>query len=77
MDKLNTFVKRLNKLNIKIELFCNYPWVYLYTINTKKVKEKFQSEHGFHIAWMPIKPNQQIKFTDITVIFNLIRKYLK
>ena len=76
MDKLKTLITRLNKLNIKIELFCNYPWVYLDTINSKRVKEKFQSEHGFCIAWMPIRPEQQIKFTDISVIFNLIRKYL-
>ena len=41
MDKLETFIRRLSKLNINIELVGNYPWIYLDKINNKKVVEKF------------------------------------
>ena len=76
-DKLDVFIKRMKKLNINIELFGNYPWIYLGKINGKSVTEKFQAEHGFTIAFLPIRPEQELHFTDITEIFKLIRKYMK
>ncbi len=75
-EKLKVFITRLRKIGIEIELFGNYPWIYLDTINGKKVIEKFYAEHGFTIAFHPVKPNQKFEFTDIKEIFNLIRKYL-
>lgn len=77
IDKIVVFIERLKKIGIDITLSSNFPWIYLDTINGKKVTEKFHAEHGFTIAFLPIRHNQQIKFTDITEIFKLIRKYTK
>jgi len=76
-DKLSIFINRLKKLGIVIELFGNYPWIYLGKINGKNVTEKFEAEHGFTIAFLPIKPDKKLQFTDITEIFKIIRKYIK
>jgi hypothetical protein len=65
----------MKKLNINIELVGNVPWIYIDKINGKRVKEKFHGNHGFTIAFYPIRPGQEMNFTDITEIFKLIRKY--
>ncbi len=75
MGKLKIFIKRLNKIGIDIKLVGNYPWLYLDTVNGKKVTEKFEANHGFTIAFSPIRPNQELNFTDISEIFKIIRKY--
>ena len=75
MGKLTTFIERMKKLGIEIELMGNYPWIYIHTINGKRVTVKFQGNHGFTIAFTPIKTGQELNFTDITEIFKLIRKY--
>jgi len=75
-DILITFVNRMKKLNINIKLVGNYPWIYIDEINGKKVTEKFQGNHRFTIAFLPIRKEQKMKFTDISEIFNLIRKYI-
>lgn len=67
VDKLTIF--------IDIKLVGNLPRIYIDTINGKRVIDKFQSNHGFTIAFTPIKDNQELKFTDIGEIFKLIRKY--
>ena len=74
---LDVFMKRMGKLGIKIELSANYPWVYIKKINGRVVKEKYLGNHGFTIAFLPIMDGQKIELTDIGVIFDLIRKYLK
>lgn len=74
-DKLTIFIDRMNKLGINIKLGGNYPWIYIDEINGKRVTEKFQANHGFTIAFLPIKNDQELKFTDISEIFKLIRKY--
>ena len=65
----------MNKLGIDIKLVGNYPWIYIDEINGKRVTEKFQGNHGFTIAFLPIRKDQEINFTDIREIFKLIRKY--
>lgn len=75
MDILEVFIKRMKKLNIDVELAGNYPWIYIDKINGNKVKEKFGGNHGFTIAFLPIRKEQKMKFTDIGEIFRLIRKY--
>lgn len=75
MNKIEIFVNRLSKIGINVNLFCNYPWIYLDTVNGKRVTEKFHAEHGFTIAFHPIRPNQELNFTDISEIFKIIRKY--
>lgn len=76
MDKIKIFLERLDKINIQIKLIANYPWVYISEINGKFVTEKFQANHGFCLAITPVRKNQELQFTDITKIFELIRKYL-
>jgi hypothetical protein len=76
MNELELFIKRLKKIGINIEIVTNYPWIYIYKINEKTVKEKFMANHGFTIAFMPIHKEQKLKLTDTKEIFKLIRKYL-
>ena len=75
-DKIASFYNRLKKIGIEITMVSNYPWLYLDTINGKKVTERFQAEHGFTIMFRPIKADQEVQFTDINEIFKLIRKYV-
>lgn len=77
LEKIKSFIFRLNRIGITVELAGNYPWIYLDKINGKRVTEKFQADHGFTIAFTPIRPGQELKFTDIKEIFELIRKYTK
>lgn len=77
MDKIKTLIIRLKKIGIELELVSNYPWIYISTINGKYVTEKFQGNHGFTIAFSPIRKDQELHFTDIGEIFKLIRKYTK
>ena len=74
-DILINFINRLKKLNIDIKLSCNYPWIYIDSINGRRVTEKYQSDHNFTIAFAPIKHGENIKFTDLKTIFKIIRKY--
>lgn len=76
INKLAIFVNRLKKIGIEIKLFGNLPWIYLDEINSHKVIEKFHAEHGFTIAFTPIRLGQTLQFTDISEIFKLIRKYI-
>lgn len=76
MEKLDIFIKRLERIGINIELVGNFPWIYIVKINGKHVSEKFLGEHGFTIMFIPIKLGQQHEFTNIREIFKLIRKYI-
>lgn len=75
-NKLSNFINRLNKLGINLNIVSNYPWIYINSINGIKVTEKFHSEYGFTIAFLPIKLNDELEFTDVGEIFKLIRKYI-
>ncbi len=75
MEKLTTFINRMKKLGIVITLIGNFPWIYLDTVNGKKVTERFEGNHGFTVMFSPIRVGQVAKFTDITRIFEIIRKY--
>ena len=75
-DKLTSFIDRMKKLNISIKLVGNYPWIYIDEINNKRVTETFQANHGFTIAFLPVKADKQLELTDIGEIFKLIRKYI-
>ena len=74
-EKLDIFVERLKKIGITVELVGNYPWIYLDKVNEQKVTEKFESNHGFTIGFLPIRANKPFQFTDLTEIFKIIRKY--
>lgn len=75
MEKINNFIKRLEKIGISVEIFANYPWIYLDKVNGNTVKEIFFSNHKFTLAFSGVKRFQEPSFTDITEIFKLIRKY--
>lgn len=77
LNKLDTFINRMSKIGIELKLVMNYPWIYVTHINNVRVTEKFMGEHGFTIAFMPVKIDQELKFTDLKEIFNLIKKYVK
>ena len=78
-DKLTIFVERLQRIGINIKCAGNVPWIYLYEVNGKRVKETGNGgNHGYVIAWYPTKIDGEIKLTDnMSGIFNLIRKYIK
>jgi hypothetical protein len=75
-DKLTSFINRMNRIGIDIELFSNIPWIYINSINGKRVTETFEANHGFTVAFLPVRVDKEIEFTDITEIFKLIRKYV-
>ena len=75
-DKLKVFVDRMQKININIKLVGNYPWIYIDEINGKRVTEKFEGNHGFTIAFLPVRADRELEFTYISEIFKLIRKYI-
>lgn len=75
MNVLDKFKTRLSKIGIEIEYIGNIPWIYLTKINGKPVKENFMANHGFTVAFYPIRNGEEITLTDITEIFKLIRKY--
>lgn len=76
MEKLDIFGNRLKRIGIDVEFVANYPWIYLYKINGKLVKERFEADHGFTVAFLPVRIDRPFHFTNITEIFNLIRKYI-
>lgn len=75
MDILEVFINRMKKLNIKVELAGNYPWIYIDKINGIRVVETFEGRHGFTIAFLPARKDLPLRFTDLREIFKLIRKY--
>ena len=75
-DKLTVFVDRMKRIGIDIKLAGNYPWVYINSINGKRVTEIFEANHGFTIAFLPVRADKELAFTDITEIFKLVRKYV-
>jgi hypothetical protein len=76
MDHPVTILRnRLLKIGITIEMFSNYPWIYLDKVNGNVVKEKYFANHGFTIGFNPAKLGDVFSYTDLTQIFKIIRKY--
>jgi hypothetical protein len=74
MDKLTIFTNRLNKIGISVELVGNYPWIYLSKVNGVSVGEKFMSNHGFTLAFTPLKYGcKDVEFSDVGEVFRVIR----
>ena len=74
-QQLDTLKNRLSKLGIEIEYVANFPWIYLNKINGQAVEEKYEANHGFTVAFLPVRADKDFHFTDLGVIFKLIRKY--
>ncbi len=75
MEKLDILKKRLDRVGIDIEFAANYPWIYIWKINGKRVKETFEANHGFTVGFLPVRRDKPFHFTDLNEIFKLIRKY--
>ena len=76
MTTISSFVNRLKKIGIEVELKGNFPWVYLDKINGKQVTERFEGNHGFTVFFISIRVGEPDKITDIPTIFRQIRKML-
>jgi hypothetical protein len=76
MTTIKSFVERLKKIGINVELAGNFPWVYLDKVNNVKVWERFQGNHGFTVFFVAIRPQEHDKITDISKIFKKIREML-
>ena len=74
---INRLVPRLKKIGIEVSLVGNYPWVYLDEVNGNRIKKEdyFRGNHGFTIAFLPIRNDQVMEITDIRKTFEIIRKY--
>lgn len=72
---VNILRNRLLKIGITIEMFSNYPWIYLDKVNGNTVKEKYFANHGFTIGFNPAKLGDVFSYTDLKEIFKIIRKY--
>jgi hypothetical protein len=80
MENALTILKnRLSKIGIEIEMSLNLPWIYLDRINGIRVRrEDFTENHGFNLAWYPIREGEQICLAeDPKTIINLIRRYVR
>lgn len=76
MTTIDSFVNRLDKIGIKVELVGNYPWVYMTTVNNKRVEGNFRGNHGFTVFFRAIRVGQHDRITDISTIFDKIRETL-
>ena len=72
MYKIKSFVERLAKIGIKVELIGNVPWVYLDTVNGARVTERFGGNHGFTVFML----GNDVTWTDRRYVFKKIRSML-
>lgn len=74
---LTILTSRLKKIGIEIELAGNYPWIYLESVNGNRIKKEdyYYGNHGFTIAFLPIKIDKKMEILDISKTFEMIRKY--
>jgi hypothetical protein len=77
MTTISSFVSRLRKVGINVELLGNYPWVYLDKVNGKKVSGTFMADHGFTVFFRGIRVGETDRITDVGVIFQKIRDTLQ
>ena len=75
MEQLETLKKRLDKIGVDVEFAANYPWIYIWKINGKRVTETFEANHGFTVGFLPARRDKPFHFTNLSEIFKLIRKY--
>src|SRR5690242_10351632 len=76
MTTIESFVNRLKKIGIEVELSSNYPWVYMDKVNGKPVQGRFESNHNFTVFFQPVRADQKEHITDITTVFKKIRQTL-
>jgi hypothetical protein len=78
-NEIEVFIKRLEKIGIKLELIGNIPWIYLHKVNGNIVKREdfINANHGYCIAWSGTRLGDKphLNWHDIEKTFELIRKY--
>tara|TARA_R110002020_G_scaffold279976_2_gene495764 strand:- start:520 stop:780 length:261 start_codon:yes stop_codon:yes gene_type:complete len=77
---VDSFVRRLNKINIEVELRSNWPWIYLYSVNDNFVEERYYGNHGFTAFYGPTKrdgKNSVARFTNRRKVFSKIREMIE
>lgn len=71
------FNRRLKAIGIQIECFANYPWIYLDSVNGKKVDETYLANHGFTAFWYPLSDHDKVvEFSDRRKVFAKIREMI-
>lgn len=73
---IGQFVRRLKKIGVEVRLVGNFPWVYLDSVNGKRVREKFYGEHGFTAFFIPVSNKLPVKFSDRREVFKKVREML-
>ena len=70
--KIGSLVRKLAKIGIEVEFSGNLPWVYLHTVNGKRVTERYCGNHGFTaFLW-----GNKVTWTDRKYVFEKIRGML-
>ena len=67
-----SFVKRLKRIGVEVELVLNYPWVYMTKVNGVLVTEKFMANHGFTAFFVA----RGERWSDRRKVFAKIRELL-
>jgi hypothetical protein len=77
MNEVDVFIRRMKRIGLELELVGNVPYIYLNRVNGNKVQfEDYNVEHGYVIAWCPVRLDQRIHLdSDIKRTFEIIRKY--
>jgi len=79
MTTIKSFVNRLKKIGVEVELSGNFPWIYLEKVNGRRVYNKYLGNHGFTVFFMYLDPDKGKHcedMTDISIIFEQIRDTL-
>lgn len=79
MNEIIVFKNRLKKIGITIEIMGNVPWIYLHTVNGKRIEPEdwVNANHGYCIAWASVRLGEEphLNWEDMKTTFKLIRKY--
>ncbi len=77
MTTISSFINRLKRIGVNVELGCNIPWIYMTRVNGERVVGTLHANHGFTVFFKAIRVGEVDKITDIPLIFNKIRETLR
>ena len=77
IDLVSSFVSKLKRIGIEVELFGNYPWIYLDTVNGERVTERFMANHGFTAFFLSNDQRFRYTFTDSRKVFEKVREMVE
>jgi len=67
-----SFVQRMKRIGVDVELVANYPWVYMNKVNGVLVTETFKAHHGFTAFFIA----RGERWSDRRKVFAKIRELL-